>query len=94
MDYYRATLCYLELFSLLAGKYQEEIRGYLSSANPENSGAKISGKGIPDLMDIDLTLNSNIDYDSKHLPEEPWEKTLLHVRIIEQWMDNELKGDT
>lgn len=94
MVYYHATIRYLELFSLLFQRYEKEIKGYLSTmpqGNPRTEA--LVPDGMPNLMDIDLTLLSNSNYHAEDLPEDPWERTLLHVHVIEQWMDNRLRGE-
>ena len=93
MEYYQATLSYLKLFSLLSQKYQKEVKEYLITQGQENPETDTSGTDMPDLMDIDGALHHITDEAEQPLPENPWQKTLLHIRMIEEQLDTELKGD-
>lgn len=87
MEYYQATLSYLNIFSLLTQRYQKEVKEYLITHGQENSGTDTSGTDMPDLMDIDRALHYITDKDEQPLPENPWQKTLLHIQMIEERLD-------
>lgn len=93
MEYYQATLSYLNLFSLLTQRYQKEVKEYLITQGQENPGTDTSGTDMPDLIDIDGALHYITDKDEQPLPENRWQKTLLHIRMIKERLDTELKGD-
>lgn len=92
MEYYQATLRYINLFSLLTRRYQKEVKEYLIAQGQENPEPAPSGTDMSNLMDIDGALHQITDEAEQPLPEYPWQKTLLHIRMIKAWLDTELKG--
>lgn len=80
MNYYWATLCYLDLLFTIVPSFKDEIREYHLAQDQGIIESDNNKKEMPDFMDIDRALGSMAS-----LPEEPWEKTMHHIRIIEHW---------
>ena len=92
MEYYEATLCYLNLFTLLTQRYQKELKEYLITRNRDDAlPGDTAGTDMPDLMDIDGALLSMKRDREKPLPKDPWDKTVLHIRMIEHYVDADLE---
>ena len=69
MEYYQATLRYLNLFSLLTRRYQKEVKEYLITQGQENPEPAPSDTDMPNRMDIDGALHQITDEAEQPLPE-------------------------